>query len=277
MNQAYFEDRSPIGIYTVLKQANMKHLPPHYHGAFELKCVLEGMVEVTINGMTETAVPGNFVMILPNQVHAFKSNMPAEIWTCKFTADYVQVFANHMADKQGDSALFTCDAAILESFRRNLFANERLLSRRGIDPHSFDRLPTDERAMRLFAIQGYLHIICCHFAEQAKLKPREDKKEDIIRQLIHYVSENFRDDVTLLGAAKALGYSRNYLSWSFHQQFKMNFKQFVNQYRLNCAQKLIKEDKVDIGKAALESGFGSVRNFNRVYREATGKAPSEME
>ena len=30
-----------------------------------------------------------------------------------------------------------------------------------------------------------------------------------------------------------------------------------------------------IGKAALESGFGTVRNFNMTYKNMTGKTPME--
>jgi len=42
-------------------------------------------------------------------------------------------------------------------------------------------------------------------AIQTKLKPRKAAKEDIIRQMLQYVSGNFRDNITLLSAAESLG------------------------------------------------------------------------
>jgi len=246
---------------------------PHYHKAFELIYIEEGELEITA-AVAERAIAGTFAMIPSNYIHSYKSIVPAKTWICKFSADYVPGFASYMVGKCSTSLLFSCDETTMAYLRLTLFADERLLWEGNGSP--FAELQPEERALRLLMAQGYVHIICSHYAKQAKLLPREDKKEILVRKLVHYVSDNFRNDITLLGAAEALGYSYDYLSRYFNQGFMVNFKQFVNQHRLAYARKLICEDKMSVEEAAFESGFGTVRNFYHVCKKITGETPGKM-
>jgi len=281
MDHAY-QEKCTAGVYyeAYLHRKIEKSMAPHYHEPFELCYVIKGKREFMVNGIVGQIAAGEFLMILPNQIHAFENNdVYNEFWVCKFTADYVPGFASRMAGMQGTKAVFTCGASIMECCRQNLFFNERLTLTQWQEfaEPPFTAFSPQERPPHLLTAQGCLHLICACYMKQAPLEPREEKKEAKARQLISYVSENFRDNITLLGAAEALGYSKNYLSRCFHQNYEMHFKQFVNQYRLNYARKLIHEDKMGIEKAALESGFGTARNFYRVHKSMTGKTPREMD
>ena len=71
-----------------------------------------------------------------------------------------------------------------------------------------------------------------------------------------------------------MGYEEHYLSRCFHNCFAMNFKQFVNEYRIQFARRLLEQQPpLPITEIAYMSGFGSVRNFNRVYRAIVGTEP----
>ena len=282
MDSAYFEGRGAVGVYAAFHaHTNTLTTLPHYHETFELAHIIEGEWKATVNGVAEKAVKDDFVMVLPNQIHSYECVVPTRHMGFKFSADSVPAFYDYVAGRQGAGAVFTCDAAALEFFRQSFFTDERLLwgnwSDASAEARPFEGLAPRERALRLFAVQSYLSLICFHYAQQADLEPCEDTKVDMIRRLLLYVGENFRDDITLLGASKVLGYSYHYLSRSFHQYIGMHFKQFVNQHRMGYAQKLIAEERMAIGEAALKSGFGTVRNFNRTCRILTGKTPGEID
>lgn len=278
--QAAYENRGSVDVYVSFLRPHDK-TTPHYHDTFELLLLLEGETEVMLDGEVETARAGQFVMILPGQIHSCRNELPDYRWTCKFSADYVQAFADYMADKRGRSAVFTCDAATSAALRENLLLNERLTKTAGsgtgdIEASLFEAMPPEEKAPLVFAVKGCLYAICSCYIRQAELVPRGNAQDSIAIRLLRYVSENFRENITLRGVADTLGYSYNYLSLFFHKKFGINFRQFVNQYRLDYARDLIQTQKMDIGKAALASGFGSVRNFNIVCKQLTGKTPSAL-
>lgn len=93
--------------------------------------------------------------------------------------------------------------------------------------------------------------------------------------MLSYITEHFKEDVTLSGMAQSLGYEEHYLSRLFHSFFGMNFKQFVNEYRVNYAESLLSDTGKNCGitEIAYACGFQSVRNFNRAYKRITGHSP----
>lgn len=78
--------------------------------------------------------------------------------------------------------------------------------------------------------------------------------------------------------AESLGISRKHLSQVINQEFKLNFKNFVNRYRVEAAkEKLLdpKEQDFVLLKIALDVGFNSKSVFNEAFKKFTGMSPSE--
>ena len=73
--------------------------------------------------------------------------------------------------------------------------------------------------------------------------------------------------------AKELGYEPHYLSRYFNQFFSKSFKRVLNEYRVSYAKELMASGERSLSRVALESGFQSIRNFNRVYRELEKEEP----
>ena len=93
-------------------------------------------------------------------------------------------------------------------------------------------------------------------------------------RIINYVDAHFREDITLTSTAAALGYEPHYLSRYFGRIARTNFRQLVNGRRVLHAQKLLSDRSIPITEAAMQSGFQSIRNFNRVFVEQVGVSPS---
>ena len=66
---------------------------------------------------------------------------------------------------------------------------------------------------------------------------------------------------------------------SFCRYFKKltskTFVQFLNEYRLVHASKLLAEKKINITEICYESGFGNFSHFNKQFKIFTGKTPSQ--
>lgn len=84
--------------------------------------------------------------------------------------------------------------------------------------------------------------------------------------------------LTLSELAKITEHNPRDLSRVINEQYKMNFYEFINSYRIGQFKKLVKEEShknFTILSLALESGFNSKATFNSAFKKMTGQTPSE--
>jgi AraC-like DNA-binding protein len=245
---------------------------PHFHKNPELIYVLEGELEMTVDDLTETARAGEFGVILSGQVHAFKNSDPARIWRCQFSAGYLPWFMELMEGKRGDSAKFTCDGETMAYFRGRLLMEHYDAQE---EPERYSENAWLEVMRNSLALRGGLYAVCACYVKQVSLVRREHAENSMAYQILDYIAEHFRENITVNGAAEALGYNYAYFSRRCPQLIGDNFKAVVNRYRVEYAKKLMSEQKLTIPEIVFESGFGTVRNFQLVFKSITGKTPSE--
>ena len=76
--------------------------------------------------------------------------------------------------------------------------------------------------------------------------------------------------------ASALSVHRNTVSACINAQKGCSFNQFINDYRVEYAKKLLRETTdIKISSISIESGFASEATFFRVFKTVTGMSPKE--
>lgn len=76
--------------------------------------------------------------------------------------------------------------------------------------------------------------------------------------------------------AAALNMPEHKLSSILNQCHQKNFNEFVNGFRVEEAKaRLVDEPKTTAKIIAFETGFSSIASFNRVFKEMTGRSPTE--
>ena len=76
--------------------------------------------------------------------------------------------------------------------------------------------------------------------------------------------------------SEKLRYEKHYLSRFIHENLNMNFKYIVNSNRVDKAKELLSDGNLTMRQIAEQSGFQSVRTFNRVFKEFTGVQPGKI-
>lgn len=98
---------------------------------------------------------------------------------------------------------------------------------------------------------------------------------DRLNSIYNFIRENFKRQITLSEVAE----QANLTVPSFARYFKKltgkTFVQFVNEYRLVHASKLLAEMPTSISDISVESGFNNFSHFNKSFKLYTGKSPSE--
>lgn len=229
----------------------------------EIVCVMGGSVEITVDGVTETARSGDIAVITPYRTHSFKTPDTCEIWIGVISLDFVyDFFSGDNLYISGKRAVFTPSASLFAYFTEHLPQQYET-------PHT---LVGDEMTYR--SIKALVYPI---FEEYMRLVPLEKKdlKNTALASVLLYLSEHFEENVSLMSVASALGYTSTYVSHCISVIPNMNFRKLLNSLRLDKAKVLIREGKLRMLDVAIECGFSGERSFNRAFLEIIGMTPSE--
>ncbi len=230
------------------------HWAPHFHKNFELIYVSEGELNLTVDSLSGTMQKGDFALVLPNQVHSFSTPKSSLIWVGVFSEDFIKEFAKMVKGKIGDRLYFNCNADQL-SFLKTALLNQ-----------------TEKD---ILSLKACLYIVCSSCSKQIKFTENPIQNSDLAHRIIEFTENNFRENITLSDIAVKLGYEYHYFSRCFKRIFNMNFKTFLNHYKFNYANELMLNTDLSLAEIAMESGFGSLRNFNRIYRQFANVTPKE--
>ncbi len=100
-------------------------------------------------------------------------------------------------------------------------------------------------------------------------------ESEVIAVAMGYINSHFGEELSLDDVAAFTGFSRYYFSRSFKRQTGYSFKDYLCQKRLQAAMDLLIQTNRSMRDVAVESGFGSVATFNRVFREKKGCTPTQ--
>jgi AraC-like DNA-binding protein len=75
--------------------------------------------------------------------------------------------------------------------------------------------------------------------------------------------------------AQILNISEHLLSKIINIEFKKSFSDIANQYRIREAKELLITTQTPVTSISFDVGFNSIASFNRVFKAATGKSPTE--
>lgn len=225
---------------------------PHLHRHYEAAWLIEGELGLTVDGREQLMRPGDAALILPNQIHAYRSDARTRVWISVFSGDQIHDANAALSGHVPAGNVFHPSDAL------RAYALERLIHEKTPCP----------------GVRARLAALCAECLELLPLLPRPEHEADSpAHRLMQYASLHFREDVTLRDAAALLGYDPGYLSRCFHRLTGVNFRRFLNACRIDYARRLIRAGNISMTEAALESGFQSIRTFNRAFLEQTGAPP----
>ena len=105
----------------------------------------------------------------------------------------------------------------------------------------------------------------------------ESKPQDTARldTIYSFVSEHFKRTISLEEISDKVSMTEQAFSRYFKNKTGKTFTQFVNEYRLVHASKLLAEEHLSITDVCFECGFNNFSHFNKKFKEFTGKSPSQ--
>jgi AraC-like DNA-binding protein len=106
-------------------------------------------------------------------------------------------------------------------------------------------------------------------------KNQHRKKLDRLDQVLKFVEENYAQPLSLKEVAEVANFSVYHFTRFFKDTTGMTFLQYLNSYRISRAVKDLGKSEDSITEVAFRSGFGSIKTFNRVFKQLKGCSPTE--
>lgn len=97
-----------------------------------------------------------------------------------------------------------------------------------------------------------------------------------IEKLMKEKSPYLDGDFTIKDLSHSVYHNRAYVSKTINKVAKVNFRNYINSYRIKYAVELIKKDpRIKISEVASLSGFNSLPTFNSSFKDVMSMRPSE--
>ena len=226
--------------------------PAHLHGCLELNFCTNGMVEVSVGGQAFPVEAGNGILIPPNTVHSYCTPSSSEFYTILFSRDVLPDFSVLFSRKCPGHYTFPIDEGLMGQLLA-YYGSERTL----------------------FGGKSLLYRAAEAFLRDNDFFDIENADADLTLRIAAYIQDELCNPITLQDLADHLGYSYYYISKRIHEAFGVPFTTLLAQYRIARAKLLLDGGQHSISQAALDSGFGSIRTFNRVFFQITGMTPTQ--
>ncbi len=249
------QHRIRIGDFLVCENVLNKNHPLHQHDFYEIEYITEGSGIHRINDRSYNVQKGDLLFITPMDFHGYETQNIKTI-TLHF-------FAKDMSPEVAQMLTFL-NADIVKA------VNEKTIGDLNYLVHVFK----SNRDYAILLLKNVIEIIILDLFGTKAINYEKQHAVDSISQAIGFININFRDEITLSVINEKFNVSPAYFSREFKRRTGMRFNDYLAEKRFDYAKKLLKNGNRVID-ACLESGFGTVRNFSRRFKEKYGITPKE--
>ena len=228
----------------------------HLHHNIEVVLVKSGVLYMTLNKEELTLQAGEAVLIAPYTLHSFIYRTSHTVCILEYPPEYTPQFFDFLKKYQSEHPVIRMHKA-LQSYLWHMLP-----------------LSKTREHIPLIRAQAILMPLCEAFSTQCTFTVAEERFSDSFICAMRLVSCNFQKPITLSGIAAQVGVRKETLIRLFRRQTGTTFWDYVLILRTMYAITLMQRKK-SLTEVAYDAGFGSIRSFNRVFRDKTGMSPTE--
>ena len=102
---------------------------------------------------------------------------------------------------------------------------------------------------------------------------REEKKEDMLTQILRYIQMNYSMELTSDELCRLFGCSRSYFSHTFRRETGKSFREYLTDVRLENAKRLLAFSHLNVTEISFAIGYADSNYFSNVFKKKEGISP----
>lgn len=262
----------------LLKETRLQTFAPdfHFHDECQLVLIAAGKGRRVIGDSIATFTPGELTFVGPNVPHVWHSEPALDGAMAESVVLYLH------PQRMLDALRPLVDTAALAVFFQDSVRNLSIEGGKRMRIQSLlARMRKEDELMQLAsALQicqellspGNQHWLCTATSANAY----SSKSQARVRRVMRFIRENFRDQITLAGAADHAGMQVHAFCRFFKGLTHRTFSDFLNEVRVEHACELLRQSDAPVTSVAYECGFNNLSYFNRTFKRLQGVTPSRF-
>lgn len=227
---------------------------PHIHYHAELFFVLDGTVQMNLETNSYILQKNDMAVVMPYEIHEYQSLGSSNIVVVEFPPKYIAEYKSLLEGKSFENPVIQTNGTL-----------QALLSKLTQTAHP-----------DIFCKKALIYGAFSELLQNSMLKNIGLPKEDTFRKAVLFIMEHYKEKLNLKKVSSAVGITPVHLSRMFGQKTDFCFTDLVNIVRLQEAVHLLQNTSLSISNIAFETGFGSIRNFNRIFEKFFNCTPTRF-
>ena len=266
----------PYNTYLCSIPLDFELVPPHWHDEMEIIYIKKGRGIVYVDFKEYIVNSLSLVFILPGQLHSIEQYED-------YTMDYENIIFDVsmvMSNKK--------DSVYIDFFRpltHGKITVPTVFSQ--VYPYFNDLVAPIDACDEICKTkpQGYeLYIKSMLFqfffildnrCRNLKAQKNNRKIIDKMKIIIKYVENNYAEKITIADIASVIGFSESHFMRYFKDTMGTSFIEYLKDYRLTMAARLLQSSDDSILTISQEVGFDNLSYFNRSFKSRYGMTPSQ--
>lgn len=233
--------------------------PPHIHNAVELVVLTAGNVTAQCGRERLELQSGDVFIAFPNQVHSYENSRDVECYLLILPVkQYLTPYATVFANQKPESAMI----------RRGTWEHTGLKT-------LLEMVCVDAETASVEVLRGYAQVIFGKLLNICPMSAADGQSNELIGRLLCYLETHYKEPLSRETVARAMGYNESYISHVISKNLQTTLSEYINSLRIYDATMMLQQTDIAITQIVEELGYGSIRNFNRVFRKQMGVSPRE--
>jgi len=244
------------GDYLIIRNGDNLCCSRHINSELEVVCVKKGPFCIKYEDREIVLNDGEATVILPYRIHGFVHEEGIEANVLMFSYSIAEEFYNRYRVKEMKNDKFVLSGAL------ETFVNQEL-------GYAVESKST-------FAIKSIFFPLVSEYLKDNECSECVKGVAGDVRAIIDYISENVTEGITTDDVARNVGMSKAKISRIFKSYMGVGFNEFISTVRMEKACNMILCTDLSITEVAFRCGFGSLRNFNRIFMKMIKCTPGEL-
>lgn len=257
-----FNSDIPIRIFL----HNLNYTQNHWHDALEILFMLDGTIHIGIENLVCQLHKEDLIVINPNEMHTTSSSNANLVLVLQISNDWLNKYSAFKGVKISCNSSIHGQSLHMNQIRKLLaqmmwvYNNQSLYFELKLQSYLFELLYQLFTYFKTDEIQQGM-------GESDKYMPR-------LSNIIHFIHQNYAQDISLQDLAAKEFLSVSYISRFFKKHIGTSYKEYVIRIRLEHAVKdLLFTDK-SIAQLSYDHGFPNTNSFLNAFKETYHVAPS---
>ncbi len=239
----------------------------HWHPQSEYIYILDGHCTIRIADEEYAASAGDLFVVHSGQIHSIENTIPCTMFISTFNPSILYSFQSELKFIQRRISAKALESAGLTQKIRGIF---------------------EEMLQEVTAGQLWHEVIICaniirlysllvrHFEREVSPDNRNMTKFYHFQKLLAYITEHYAENISLAQISDTISYHPSYVSTLFVTYTGVNFKAYLDSFRINKAVDLLRNTNQTVTDIAAQCGYDNIRTFNYAFRRVTGATPSNV-